>query len=50
MDKKTYYDKLLSDAFHFVKDINFDGAKMGIYKNGERIYQRRGKNAFRKRI
>ena len=35
MDKKTYYDKLLSDAFHFVNDINFDGAKMGIYKNGE---------------
>ena len=35
MDKKTYYEKLLSDAFHFVNDINFDGAKMGIYKNGE---------------
>ena len=35
MDKKTYYDRLLSDAFHFVNDINFDGAKMGIYKNGE---------------
>ncbi len=35
MDKKTYYDRLLSDAFHFVDDINFDGAKIGIYKNGE---------------
>ena len=35
MDKKTYYDRLLSDTFHFVNDINFDGAKMGIYKNGE---------------
>ena len=35
MDTKTYYKKLFSDAFHFLNDINFDRAKMGIYKNGE---------------
>ena len=35
MDKKTYCDRLLSDVFHSVNDINFDGEKVEIYRNDE---------------